>query len=243
MENRKRVEVKIVGINGSPRKYGASFKLLSLALRFAEREGAETELIHLYDYNIKPCLGCVSDGVEYCRFPCIVKDDFNAIAGRLVEADAFILASPIYWYSVSGVMKNFIDRLTSLENMIYHEPRKSLLEGKVAGFIAVGNDTGAIMAIAWMMVVLNSMGVHVPAWALAYHHEKEVDVLDNKSAVQDAANLGIIVARAAKLLKLEKNWYIEIPEARLLPVIEDVRREAEKNSAQLRERVKKFTSL
>ncbi len=198
--------VNVLGIHASPRKYGLTYKLLRIALEAARDEGASVKLIHLYDYNIKPCLGCVSDDIMACRFPCVIDDDdFNALGKLVLESDAFIISTPVYWYMVSGHLKNFIDRLTSMENMIYHIGR-SLLEGKVAGFIAVGNDTGALNTIAWLMVTLNSMGVHVPAWALAYH-ESPRPVEENEAALLDAANVGRIVVKAAKLLREEREWY------------------------------------
>ncbi|MET1101925.1 MAG: flavodoxin family protein [Pyrodictiaceae archaeon] len=227
----------IVGINGSPRKYGQASKLLMVAIEYAEREGAKTEIIDLYDYEIKPCMACLSDNIKCCRFPCPLNDDFNIIAEKLIKADGFIISTPIYWYAPSGIVKNFIDRLTSLENMIYHEPGRSLLEGKVAGIIAVGNDTGAIMAIAWLMVVLNSMGVHIPAWALAYHH-KEVDVLDNANAINDAANLGANIARLAKIVMNEKAWYKPLAREEVSLIASRLRREME-----LRESKDKETRL
>lgn len=200
-------EVKVLGVHGSPRRYGESYKLLEIALEVARREGADVELVNLYDYQISPCVGCVSDNVKYCKYPCnVVNDDFPKLARKVLEADAIIFASPIYWYMVSGVMKNFIDRLTCFENMIHHTG-KSLLEGKVVAFIVTGNDTGAIMAIAWLMVTLNSMGAIIPPWALAYYHQKTGNVLEDGQAVLDAANIGKIVVQAAKAVKNTHAWY------------------------------------
>jgi multimeric flavodoxin WrbA len=222
--------VKVLGIDGSPRRYGETHKLLRVALRAAEEEGAQTELIRLYDYKIKPCIGCVSDNVKLCRFPCVINDDdFNELARKVLESDALIFASPVYWYNVTSVMKNFIDRLTSMENMIHHTGR-SLLEGKVAAFIAVGNDTGALNAIAWLMVTLNSMGVHVPAWSLAYHERLE-PVASNRAALLDAANLGRNVVLAAKLLKGGHVWYL----AGLAKLAGEAVREAEEEARRVRE--------
>jgi len=200
-------EVKVLGIHGSPHRYGESFKLLEIALETAKREGANIELINLYDYRISPCIGCVSDNVKYCKYPCdVVNDDFPKLARKVLEADAIIFASPIYWYMVSGVMKNFIDRLTCFENMIHHTGR-SLLEGKVVAFIVTGNDTGAIMAIAWLMITLNSMGAVIPPWALAYYHQKASNVLEDEQVVLDAANIGKIVVQAARAVKNTGVWY------------------------------------
>ena len=211
---------KILLINGSPRKYGASTKLMAIAEKGILDAGGEAEEIFLYDYSIKECLGCVSDDQKVCRFPCIIDDDdFNKLGEKIIHSDGFIIISPIYWYTVSGKLKTFIDRLTSLENMIVHIGR-SLLEGKVAGFIFTGNDSGSLLAIAHMMAVINSMGVHIPAWALAYHHTIE-DVLEDEQAVRDSYNVGYIVTIAAKMLKERKEWYnprVDIDELRKIAI-------------------------
>ena len=202
----KIVKPRILIINGSPRKYGAITKLLAIAEKGVRDAGGEPEKIFLYDHEIKECLGCVSDNGKYCRFPCLIKDDdFNAIAQKILESDGFIIGTPLYWYTVSGRLKNFIDRLTSLENMIFITGR-SLLEGKIAGFIVSGNDSGSIMAIAYLMVTFNSMGVHIPGWALAYHHSAD-DVLEDRQAVMDSYNVGYIVTKAAEMLRERKEWY------------------------------------
>ncbi len=197
--------VKILLINSSPRKYGGCYKLLVAARKGVLDAGGEAEVIHLVDYNIGPCIGCVSDDQMACRFPCVLRDDFNRVGEKILVAEGLVIATPIYWYGVSGYVKNLIDRMTSFENMIFHTG-KSLVDGKVAGFIAVGNDTGAIMAIAYMMSVLNSMGIHIPPWALAYHHSMD-DVLENRSALLDAYNVGYNVALAAKHVPRVDKWY------------------------------------
>jgi multimeric flavodoxin WrbA len=199
-------EAKIVIIEGSPRKYGNSAKLAFVAEKGAKDLGCETEILWVADYNIKPCIGCVSDDVMECRFPCVIKDDFNRLAEKLISSDGIIVSTPIYWYMVPGQVKNLIDRMTSLENMLLHSGR-SLLDGKVAAFIATGNDAGTSTAISYLMDVFNSFGCHIPAWALAYHHSYE-DSLDNSAAVIDSYNIGLNVCRLAKVLKKEKEpWY------------------------------------
>ena len=205
--------VKVLGINGSPRKYGETFKLLLLALKAAEDEGAKTESVNLYDLDIKPCIGCLSDEQLACRYPCIYEDDMRKLYDKILEADALIIATPIYWFSPSGVVKNFIDRLTVFENMIYITGR-SWVEGKVAGFIAVGNDSGSIQVIANLMATLNAMGFIIPPWAMAYFNAKG-DVLEDEGSVMDALNVGRIVAITAKIVKEVKEWYIQYSKEQL----------------------------
>jgi multimeric flavodoxin WrbA len=189
--------VKVLAINASPRKYGSSYKLLRVAVEAARYAGAEVSVVNLYDYTIKPCIGCVSDDQLSCRFPCVIDDDDgNALLKAMVESDALIVATPIYWYGPSGQLKNMIDRMTSLENMIFISGR-SLLEGKVGGFIASGADSGNIVTISYLMVVANSMGILIPPWGLAYYLDQG-DPLESSEAVLDAANVGYLVARAAQ---------------------------------------------
>jgi multimeric flavodoxin WrbA len=191
--------VKVLGINGSPRPYGNSFQALKLALRAAELEGAEVELVNLYEYEIKPCLGCVSDDIKACVYPCPINDDMVKLYPKVIECDALIISSPIYWFGVSGLLKNFLDRLTVLENMIYIDGR-SWLDGKVVGFIAVGNDEGAVALISNLMAVTNSFGMVIPPWALAYY-VGEGNALEDPKLLLDSANVGRIVTLMAQVLK------------------------------------------
>ncbi|MGB9724974.1 MAG: flavodoxin family protein [Nitrososphaeria archaeon] len=197
---------KILLINASPRANGWSKKLLLAANHGVIDARGESEIVHLYEHNIKPCIGCVSNSTRECKFPCLIEDDdFNKLGEKILTAQGFIIATPLYWYMVSGQLKNLIDRLTSMENMIFHI-KKSLLDGKVAGFIAVGNDSGSIMAISYLMVTFNSMGVLIPPWALSYHHSKK-DVLDNREAILSAYNVGYNVVKAARRIYDITKWY------------------------------------
>jgi len=200
--------IKVLAINASPRKYGNTFKLLQVAVEAAKKEGAQVEVIHLYDYNIKPCIGCVSDDQLACRYPCVIEDDDGReILKKVLDSDALIIATPVYWYGPSGQLKNLIDRLTAFENMIFIDGR-SWVEGKVAAFIAVGADSGNLMTIAYLMSVLNSMGFVIPPWALAYYMGTG-NALEEESSVLDAANIGKLVAEFANVMKKsgKKVWY------------------------------------
>ncbi|MFX0073266.1 MAG: flavodoxin family protein, partial [Candidatus Hermodarchaeota archaeon] len=99
--------MKILAIIGSPRKKGTISNLAHVILNEAQKNGHETELVNLYDYTIKPCLGdwvCVKLG------RCHIEDDFKLIYNKLNDTDIVILGSPVYWANITGVMKNFFDR-------------------------------------------------------------------------------------------------------------------------------------
>jgi len=219
---------RILVVNGSARRYGNTFKLAYVAAEAARREGALVELIHLYDYPIVPCQACYSDDLLECHFPkkCpLYTDAFKAIAEKILESDGLIIATPVYWFMASGQVKNLVDRMTSMENMIYHTGR-SLLEGKVAGAIAAGEEAGGAMALAWLALTLNMMGLHIPAWGLAYYHGRG-DALDDRQALLDAYNVGRSVARATRGLG-GGEWYVKPGEDVLSEIVEAARREAER---------------
>ncbi len=212
---------RVILINGSPRKYGEVYKLLKISEKGILDAGGEAVLVHLVDYEIKPCIGCVSDNIKICRFPCIIEDDFNKIGELIINSDGIVFGTPVYWYSVSGILKNFIDRLTSMENMIYHIGH-SLLDGKVVGFIATGNDSGSIMTLAHLMITLNSMGASIPPWAIAYHNNGE-EVLEDNQAVSDAYNVGYNIVKLVKEIKRVREWYkVDIDMASLKQLAREV---------------------
>lgn len=103
--------MRIVVFNGSRRKRGNTQALLDLCVEEAESQGAEVERLYIGDYAISGCTGC-----EGCRstWDCVIRDDFKAMVEQIDRADAVVLGSPTYWYSVTSDMKRFIDRCYSL---------------------------------------------------------------------------------------------------------------------------------
>ncbi|MFC1924553.1 flavodoxin family protein [Chloroflexota bacterium] len=124
--------MKVMAFNGSPRKQWNTGTLLIKALEGAASQRAETELIHLYDLNYKGCRSCFAcktrDGKSYGR--CAANDDLLPILRKIEEADAIILGSPIYFGSVSGEMKSFMERLI-FQYMTYTDPIQSLAPKRV----------------------------------------------------------------------------------------------------------------
>jgi multimeric flavodoxin WrbA len=105
--------MRIIGINGSPRKTNNSSTLLEHALKGASLDGAETETVHLYELDYRGCYSCfqckLRDGPSYGR--CAIRDDLRGLFEKIEVCDGLILASPIYFRSVSGEMTSFLERL------------------------------------------------------------------------------------------------------------------------------------
>ncbi len=105
--------MKLIAINGSPRKNKNTATLIKHALDGASSAGAETELIHLYDLNFKGCISCsackTKDSSSYGK--CAYKDELSPVLEKIKEADSVIIASPIYFSSASGETISFLERL------------------------------------------------------------------------------------------------------------------------------------
>ncbi|SDP63509.1 flavodoxin family protein [Desulforhopalus singaporensis] len=134
--------VRISAIYGSPRRDGNSAGLLRQAVAGARENGAEVEEIILRDYKISPCLeiyNCIQTG------KCAIKDDFPKIEKKLEASSGIMLASPIFFYSVSAHTKIFMDRCQSLWVRKYWINKKSLGQephSRKGLFISVGATEG-----------------------------------------------------------------------------------------------------
>jgi len=200
-------EIFVLGISSSSRKDGHSATLLKKVLESAEEQGARTEILYLFDKNIKPCLSCLAE--EGCIYPCIIKDDMTEIYELIRrEADCLVLASPTYWFDMSGLMKNFIERLTALMHL---EPPG--LDAKVAGFVAAGDKEGSSGAIRQMLMPLCFAGAMLAPYPYVYENIAKGSILEAKSrAVIFARRLGRNLVRMAKLVKqTQGTWTTDEP--------------------------------
>lgn len=98
---------KVVIITSSYRDNSNSTVLAEQFGKGAESTGNRVEIISLKQNKIAPCIGC-----NFCQIhgECTMKDKLNEILDKIIEADVFVFASPTYYYSISGTLKNFIDR-------------------------------------------------------------------------------------------------------------------------------------
>ena len=100
--------MKILAIIGTNRRRGTIERLCDRLLAGAKIKGYDTEVINLYDYEMKNCIGCwACVGSE-----CFIKDDFSLIFSKIISADIIVLGVPCYWGNVPGIVKTFMDRHT-----------------------------------------------------------------------------------------------------------------------------------
>lgn len=161
----------VLGICGSPKKEKSSSEfLLAQALDAAEATGqVKTELLRLADYNLLPCTGC-DNCVRQKPCPEDGKDDVPTVLDKMEAAHGIIFASPSYFSTVPGLLKNLLDR-SRTRKMLDHRLRDKIVGIVVAaGLRQGGQETTASTIINYAlgqgMIVVGGVGNPVTeAWA------------------------------------------------------------------------------
>ena len=116
-------KMKILVITGSPRKNGNSNTLADNFIKGAEEAGHSIVRFDSAFKNVHPCIACNKCGMNG---QCVFKDDFEFIKNNIVDADAVVLASPMYYFGISAQIKAVIDRFYAINGQI-HVPKKAVL--------------------------------------------------------------------------------------------------------------------
>lgn len=180
----------VLGINGSPAKRGRAAKLLNEALKASAAAGATTKLVHLVDYEKKLfTLGHVA------RPPSLIAKFLRDVRA----ADCLILATPVHWFGVSSLMKNFLDHLSTLEANHF------LLEGTVVGCVAALEEDGGMKAVLDMVGPLSHMGAMFPPYGMFFCNRNMSQKSERKWMLEDHRLLGTNVVRLAQATK-DRDW-------------------------------------
>jgi multimeric flavodoxin WrbA len=186
--------MKALGIVGSPRKGGNCEILTAHALKAIAEEGLETELIGLAGLDIRPCTACgACSGNETCS----IDDDLLPVYRKMKEADAIIIAAPVYMGSLAGLAKCFMERAGYIDRN-----NKRVFEGKVGGPIVVARRAGQNFTLAQMMFWFQLCGFLTPGsnyWNMAIGRAKG-DVVNDEEGMRTAWNFGKNVAALLKRL-------------------------------------------
>lgn len=140
--------MKVIAINGSPRKNFNTATLLHQAIEGAKSVGADTELIHLCDLNFKGCTSCFACKRKNSSYigHCVMKDDLTSVLEKIAKCDVLLLGTPIYFANITGAMQSFLERLLfsshNYDGQGVTASYRSLFKGKVSsGFIYTMNAT------------------------------------------------------------------------------------------------------
>jgi len=130
----------VLGILGSARPDGNTNDLLDAVLKQAAKEGAETDKIILANHRVEQISNC-KDCIEAGQ--CVhADDDFTMLMEKVFAADVLIFASPVYWYTVSGLLKTFIDRWSCYIYRDGYDTFVAKMRPKAGGIVTVQEETG-----------------------------------------------------------------------------------------------------
>lgn len=124
---------RIVAVVGTYRKGHIIDSSVDVVLEYAKQNGAEVEKIDLLDKHIEfctNCRACTQEKLDALRGKCVLDDDVEDILSKIDAADAFILASPINFSSVTALMKRFVERMIAYS---YWPWDSSMPKGRVKG--------------------------------------------------------------------------------------------------------------
>jgi multimeric flavodoxin WrbA len=185
---------KILVVIGSPRRNGNSASLAKQVTAGARAVGAKAETVFLQGLNIRPCTAC-----DACRRKlkkdCIIKDDMKALYPKMKAADAIVIASPIYWFTISGQTKTFMDRWYALGGDDGYA-----LAGKKFGIVLAYADadpftSGAVNALRTFQDAFNYIGAEMVG-AVYGSAGKAGEIKKNKAVMDAAYDLGRKIAGA-----------------------------------------------
>lgn len=184
--------MKVLGISTSPRIKGNSDLLLRQALAGAESAGARIEYVNLRDYNIGPCIAC---NACFKTGECAVRDDYQSLLKKMLNADRLIFAAPIFFMSVCAQAKNLIDRGQCLWAHKYVLKRESLTAGRDrrAMVIAVGGSKSKKQFESvrlTMMTYFDALDMNYAANLFVGRVDDRGDAEKHPSALDQAYQLG-----------------------------------------------------
>jgi multimeric flavodoxin WrbA len=182
------MERRIVVLLGSPRRKGNSAKLAEYLSKGAKSKGAKVASFYLNGMNIKPCQGCRRCQKENAK-GCVIKDDMQILYPKLKEADAVVIASPIYWFNISAQTKLFIDRCYAIG-----VGDRNVFTGKRFAFLLSYADvdpfsSGAVNALRSFQDMCKYLGVEVVGMVYGSGDEPG-EVEKNRGLMKEAYRLG-----------------------------------------------------
>ena len=177
----------VLVLKGSPRKNGNSSVLADQAAEGARQSGAEVASFRIDEMDIRPCDAC-----DFCQDTngiCVIKDDMQALYPKIRDAHAIVIASPIYWFTISAQIKLCIDRWYAFEPV-----KREVWPDKKIGIILTYGDSdpynsGAVNAIHTFQSMFDYLGVEIAG--IVYGSASDIgDVEKQPELMEKAFQLG-----------------------------------------------------
>lgn len=195
--------MKVIAVNGSPHEKGNTYTALCIAKQELEAQGMEVEILQIGNREIAGCRGC-----QACMKTgqCVFADDwFATTCDKLYDADAVILGSPVYYASINGTLKCFLDRC-------FYQSR-GRMRHKVAAAIAVSRRAGDMTTLDDLQkyFLITEMIIAPSYYWNVIHGAKPGEVLEDKEGVSVISNMARNMAWILKMKDATKEL-VEVPE-------------------------------
>ena len=179
--------MKLLGINGSPHKKGNTYTIINEVCRGAQTNGHHCEIIHLVDLNLDYCNWC---GECFTTGICPIDDGYQEHLRTILDADVLIVGTPSSTRTVTGYMKNWLDRFCNTQ-LIYKENEENqsrIPEGKKAVIIVHGSTNKLQETLEPINAVMQGLGITVLDRLVI---PKVVDAIDKRTnAMRRAFHIG-----------------------------------------------------
>ena len=190
--------MKVLLINGSPKKNGNTSIALSEVQKTLQAEGVDTEMIHVGHKDIHGCIAC---GKCQERGQCVFDDIVNDVAEKFKAADGIIVGSPVYYASPAGTLISFLDRL------FFSSPFDKSM--KVGAAVAVARRGGATATFDMLnkYFTISNMPIASSQYWNNVHGLTPGEATQDEEGLQTMRQLGRNMAFLIKCIQLGKEKF------------------------------------
>ena len=197
--------MKVLLLNGSPRKNGCTYLALSEVAGALEGAGIQTEILQLGGQPVQDCIGC-----NHCRESgrCVFEDDMvNSWLEKAREADGFVFGTPVYYAHPAGRILSVMDRMFYAGGAVFaHKPAAAVATARRAGATASLDAIQKHFTIAQMPIVASTY------WNMVFGPVPEL-VKQDQEGLQTMRNLGKNMAWMLRCIQAGKEQGITPPVA------------------------------
>jgi multimeric flavodoxin WrbA len=197
--------MKVLAFNGSPNKEGNTFHAIRIVAAELEKEGIETEIVHVGNKVIRGCSACgqcIRNKNEQCVFS---DDEVNEWIQKMKHADGIILGSPVHYSAMGGTMKSFLDRAFYVAGF-----NNAMLRHKVGAAVVAVRRSGGLPTFDQLNNYLCYSEMLIPTsnyWNVI-HGTRPGEAVQDEEGVQIMRVLGKNMAWLMKLVENGKGTVV-----------------------------------
>ena len=187
--------MKALLINGSPHANGCTFTALNIVAEELQKNGIETEIVHIGNKDIRGCIAC---GKCAELGHCVFNDMVNEVAQKLEKADGLVVGSPVYYAGPNGTLTDLLDRL------FFSTPfDKRMKVGAAVVSARRGGTTAAFDRLNKYFTISEMPVVSSRYWNMVHGHTPE-DVMKDEEGCQIMRVLGRNMAFLIRAIAAER---------------------------------------